>query len=523
MKYHLTILIMFFANSLLFSQAKVATIKNDLSGSGYTIKGSVDKIEANINALTLAHPNVDIVLLPEYSLIHYDFDNTAESRSFSDVIPESVSWDKALHLQENNGVYDVLASSNQEIIDGVNRLKAIADNKNIIILAGTAMVKYEKDPNVYPLMPDPVLLNSLLIIDRSGDIVDIDYKVRASDWVAPYPYYYQNAQKVNRDWYDEAIALTNSTSYTRYFTANDGNTYSYGIIICGERQSQEVVDAFANTNLDFLFYTEFEGDFSFGYLTDKIQNNEPLDPFDTNSYERTFKTPLGDNGAFTANTVFIHSDSQQNDHGLFNTNYTRLTTFEETEAYIFAEIPNGTVLPVEFVSFSAQWLNENKESLLKWITASETENDYFEVQHSINGTHWSVVGKVEGNGNSQIAQEYSFVHNEAVSGLNYYRLRQVDFDGSFSYSNIVSVNALTEENFRITLFNRSTITIVSNDIGNAKYEVYNGMGALVMSREFEAVKGSQSVSHGSGNLSPGMYIIRLSVNNETVTGRFVVH
>ena len=91
-------------------------------------------------------------------------------------------------------------------------------------------------------------------------------------------------------------------------------------------------------------------------------------------------------------------------------------------------------LPVVFSSFSVQALGG--ENLLKWQTESEFNNVYFSVEHSLDGASFEEIGRVEGAGTSYGPQSYDFLHKEPAPGPNYYRLRQVDLDGSYSYSEV---------------------------------------------------------------------------------------
>ncbi|MEQ9425076.1 MAG: LamG-like jellyroll fold domain-containing protein [Cyclobacteriaceae bacterium] len=89
-------------------------------------------------------------------------------------------------------------------------------------------------------------------------------------------------------------------------------------------------------------------------------------------------------------------------------------------------------LPVELTAFSAT--PDQGIVHLDWQTATEINNEFFEVQHSINGEDFEIIGKVAGNGTTNIEQNYAFIDSRPVEGINYYRLRQVDFDGAFEYS-----------------------------------------------------------------------------------------
>ncbi|PHN07600.1 T9SS type A sorting domain-containing protein [Flavilitoribacter nigricans] len=93
-------------------------------------------------------------------------------------------------------------------------------------------------------------------------------------------------------------------------------------------------------------------------------------------------------------------------------------------------------LPVELTRFEAQ----SKEDMVElvWSTATELNNDYFEIEHSRDGVRFAPVGKVKGEGTTTEAVDYNFMHRQPATGTNYYRLKQVDYDGAFEYSEIVA-------------------------------------------------------------------------------------
>lgn len=96
-------------------------------------------------------------------------------------------------------------------------------------------------------------------------------------------------------------------------------------------------------------------------------------------------------------------------------------------------------LPVEWLSFEA-FKGNNDAVNLSWSTASEVNNDYFEIERSENGKEFSVIASVEGNGNSSAVSTYQYTDSKPLNGTSYYRLKQVDFDGQYEYSVIRAVN-----------------------------------------------------------------------------------
>ena len=99
-----------------------------------------------------------------------------------------------------------------------------------------------------------------------------------------------------------------------------------------------------------------------------------------------------------------------------------------------------SVLPVEFTTFTATSMNNNTVSL-NWETGSEANNDFFTVERSKDGTNFNALGEVDGAGTSTEARSYEFSDATPLNGKSYYRIKQTDFDGTFSYSDVVMVDA----------------------------------------------------------------------------------
>jgi hypothetical protein len=98
----------------------------------------------------------------------------------------------------------------------------------------------------------------------------------------------------------------------------------------------------------------------------------------------------------------------------------------------------GGSLPVKMLYFGAEKQDEAK-ALLKWATAQEIDNDRFEIERSADAEEWTNIGEVKGAGNSSTEQQYTFVDDNPINGVNYYRLKQVDVDGHSEYSSIAQV------------------------------------------------------------------------------------
>jgi hypothetical protein len=96
-------------------------------------------------------------------------------------------------------------------------------------------------------------------------------------------------------------------------------------------------------------------------------------------------------------------------------------------------------MPVTLTAFDAKVANHY--TLLEWSTASEINNDYFEVQYSMDGFSFKNIGQVDGNDTNNLRSKYNFQHNELPTPIAYYRLKQFDYDGRFEYSPVINVRA----------------------------------------------------------------------------------
>lgn len=94
-------------------------------------------------------------------------------------------------------------------------------------------------------------------------------------------------------------------------------------------------------------------------------------------------------------------------------------------------------LPVELLSFTGE--NNGKANVLNWTTVTEMDNAHFEIERSITGQHFEKIGLVKGAGTSYETQKYQFVDENYKNSVNYYRLKQVDTDGTFTYSDVIAI------------------------------------------------------------------------------------
>ena len=124
----------------------------------------------------------------------------------------------------------------------------------------------------------------------------------------------------------------------------------------------------------------------------------------------------------------------------------------------------STILPVKYVTFAAT--PQNDKILLEWSTASEVNNEQFTIERSSDGLDFDFIGLIEGAGNSSEGRNYEFTDEIPLSGINYYRIKQTDYDGKFTYSDIRAVRLGKESGIlAYPSVTESYVMIVSDEQG----------------------------------------------------------
>ena len=194
--------------------------------------------------------------------------------------------------------------------------------------------------------------------------------------------------------------------------------------------------------------------------------------------------------------------------------------------YIHNSGGRSSLLPVELTGFTATYTNE--AILLNWATASEINNDKFEVLKSQDAINFSLVGTVAGNGTTSEPQSYALWDNDAQPGLQYYRLRQVDYDGTSELSRIVSVLVPGSEGFRVgNLFpnptrNMASLYIALPQSSPTEVRILNLDGKVVMNELHQLDEGNQRLDMNVSALPAGAYWLELRTNTDYVAQKLVI-
>jgi hypothetical protein len=169
--------------------------------------------------------------------------------------------------------------------------------------------------------------------------------------------------------------------------------------------------------------------------------------------------------------------------------------------------PNNT-LPVKLTTFDAT--PQGSKVLLQWHTASEINTSHFEVERSANGSSFNAIGSVAAQ-NAPGSHAYSFTDASPVGAGNYYRLRMVDLDGTFSYSAIAYVKLGTSLGMDVypnPAHDQLTLTLVAEKPGKETVQIFDATGKLIKSLEWRLVTGVNKTQLKIVSLNPGTYFIK---------------
>lgn len=190
----------------------------------------------------------------------------------------------------------------------------------------------------------------------------------------------------------------------------------------------------------------------------------------------------------------------------------------EYDYWVVKLAPEEPSLPVTLADFAVK--AEQNTAMLTWKTTSETKSDHFEVQHSITGKTWNVLGKVKSKGESSAEANYQFVHTSPVGGVNnLYRLKMVDLDKTFSYSTIKTVkfeNALEFEIYPNPV--SDMLKIKANSMqGVGAIGIFNSAGRQVYKSD-PIVKSEIDLK----GLSAGLYVLKIWNTDGTEIAKNIV-
>ncbi len=176
---------------------------------------------------------------------------------------------------------------------------------------------------------------------------------------------------------------------------------------------------------------------------------------------------------------------------------------------------NNVALPVDLVEFNAKPIS-NQQVELDWITSSELNTSFFEVEHSNDGLNFNSIGIEPAVGNTQVEQEYNYIHSRPLPGVNFYRLRMVDQDNTAEYSPIRSAEIRPTDDNEFDLYpnpvkQQQRVTMLKSTSEVVRLQLFNTNGSLAFSKEIAEDGFSLPAKVGAG-----IYLYVISRNNNQI-------
>jgi Secretion system C-terminal sorting domain len=212
----------------------------------------------------------------------------------------------------------------------------------------------------------------------------------------------------------------------------------------------------------------------------------------------------------TGNTLQIFACMAQNSA---NEDY-ELTTFSANK---------GVVLPIELSGFFAK-VNTHNQVVLDWQTATEQSNAYFDIERSADGQSYKSIGQVKSLGNTANGYTYQYVDTEPLEAIAYYRLKQVDNDGTFKYSPTVSVDR-NKAKFNARIFSNPVaheleIGLTKTQNATVSFIITDLLGKVV-AQETRLQGNDTLLTMNVNHLKAGIYLLKVAVNGIQETHKFV--
>ncbi len=177
-----------------------------------------------------------------------------------------------------------------------------------------------------------------------------------------------------------------------------------------------------------------------------------------------------------------------------------------------------STLPVEMASFTGK-ATEQQVSLLEWHTLSEVGTSHFEVEHSLNAQHFESIYRTSAQGAEQVEYHYQYEHDNAAFGMNYYRIKSVDWDGSYEYSQIVGVRHENDNSIDVYPTLADDMVHIQSEQKGIHIQLYDFGGNICLQT---SVSDESHLEIFVGTLPSGYYILRCESGSLVETKRIFV-
>lgn len=178
-------------------------------------------------------------------------------------------------------------------------------------------------------------------------------------------------------------------------------------------------------------------------------------------------------------------------------------------------LTGSITLPIDLLAFTGE--NRNEYNLLEWITKTEINNDYFTLERSFDGESFVPIATIKGAGNSSSSLYYSFKDYTAYSGINYYRLKQTDFNGTVHFSEPIALESKNDNTLQLlSVYPNPAESLVHLKIASAEntelvLRIFDLYGQEVKLNTIQLIEGVSVIDQGLEQLPSGVYFIDLQL------------
>ncbi len=346
--------------------------------------------------------------------------------------------------------------------------------------------------------------------DLSGNCEDLTYDVCGTNFTsgwAPDPFFTPD--------------LSNPTNYYIMVWDQNGGDFSinfkarYG---CGDIEppiciSQEEEINFTCNEVDYLLeytFSAINGDF---YIVEHTGEGTDID---SEPAILSFGNP-SDGNFGKAKVKINYPRNKGYDFSIMNVNEDNCSL-----VHISGE-PPCLVTPVELSAFSSTCISS--AIVLDWRTDSETNNDYFIIEKSKDARIFTAIGIVKGKGNTTNAQFYQFQDNETFGRTIYYRLKQVDFDGSYNYSQMISIDRCGKRSMNLVVFPNPFTEDITFELDiesqNVTIQIFELSGRMIYETFLDVPKGYLRHTIPFAKQPEGVYILKVNTANENFSKKII--
>lgn len=314
-----------------------------------------------------------------------------------------------------------------------------------------------------------------------------------------------------------------SVTYARFRITTDNLTEPNGAASNGEVEDYAITAVVAPplTTSDATS-TPFNTPVNLTILNNDTPGSSTIDPtsvlfIDPADNQKKTSVTIPGEGTYTVNPItgVVTFTPETGFSGMTTVQYT-IQDINNLESNISTITVTTSTLPVTLIYFNAD--KEQKTALLRWATATETNSEHFEIQHSTNGKTWVKIGRVESARESSAIHSYSFSHENPTAGENLYRLKMVDQDQTFAFSRISAVSFDPMEESSVYPNPASERLLIQNHSTLKQVIIRDASGTKIL--EFGKITAN---GIDIRNLNPGLYsVTTVSTNGTVYTHKFLV-